>query len=105
MTRERFADQYPTEPHGRILSFKSLEEEAAFWDRHDFTDYLDESEPVTVTVGQELSDRLTLRLERSDREAVARRAAELGIGPSTPIRMWIKERLQHDRDASGAAER
>lgn len=30
---------YPTEAHGRIPSFADIEEEAAFWDTHDFTDF------------------------------------------------------------------
>jgi hypothetical protein len=34
----------------RIPEFKSREEEAAFWDTHDFTDYLDEMKPVKVNV-------------------------------------------------------
>ncbi len=29
---------YPTEPHGRVPSFNNIEEEAEFWDTHDFTD-------------------------------------------------------------------
>jgi hypothetical protein len=41
---------YPTEAHGRIPSFASVEEEAAFWDTHDFTDFADESSPVQITV-------------------------------------------------------
>jgi len=39
---------YPTEAHGRIPAFHSIEEEAAFWDTHDFTDFLEESWPVEV---------------------------------------------------------
>ncbi len=30
---------YPTEPHGRIPAFASIEEEAAFWDAHDLADF------------------------------------------------------------------
>lgn len=54
----------------RIPEFGSREEEAAFWDTHDVTDYL--------------------------RGAVGRIAAERGIGPSTLVRMWIKERLREE---------
>jgi hypothetical protein len=58
---------YPTEAHGRIPAFASVEEEAAFWDTHDFTDFAAESSPVQITVGQELAERLTLRLDQADR--------------------------------------
>lgn len=44
---------YPTDPHGRIPAFNSIEEEAEFWDTHDFTDFRDLTEPVELTVGPE----------------------------------------------------
>ena len=87
---------YPTEAHGRIPAFQSLEEEAVFWDTHDITDFLDESSPVHVTVSQELAERLTLRLDRADRERLAAFAREKGIGPSTLARIWLKERLSRE---------
>ncbi len=68
---------YPPGAHGRIPSFntiETIEEESAFWDTHDVTDYLDESRPAELTVGPELAGKLTLRLERSDREALWQRA-------------------------------
>ena len=58
---------YPTEAHGRIPAFTNVEEEAAFWDTHDFTDFAEESTPVQLTVGQELAERLTLRLDQMER--------------------------------------
>ena len=87
---------HPTEAHGRIPAFNSIEEEAAFWDTHDFTE---ESTPVQVTIGQELAQRLTLRLDQEDRQALAKRARAKGIGPSTLARMWLKERLRQEADA------
>src|ERR671918_3055290 len=78
----------------RIPDFRSREEEAAFWDTHDFTEFLDETRPVKLRVGKNLSEGLTVRLDRQDREELERRAGELGIGPSTLVRMWIKERLR-----------
>lgn len=84
---------YPTEAHGRIPVFTSIEEESAFWDTHDFTDYLEESRPVEVTIGAELAERLTLRLDKADRKLLAKQARAKGVGPSTLARMWLKERL------------
>lgn len=34
----------------KLPRFKTLDEAAKFWDTHDFEDYLDETEPVTVKV-------------------------------------------------------
>lgn len=94
---------YPTEARGRIPSFASIEEEAAFWDSHDFTDFMDESSPVQITVGQELAERLTLRLDQADRQALVRRAEAKGIGPSTLARIWLKERLRQEAEAEMGA--
>lgn len=78
---------YPTEAHGRIPAFNSIEEEASFWDTHDFTDFTEESTPVQITVGEELAERLTLRLDHVDRRELAKRAKAKGVGPSTLARM------------------
>jgi hypothetical protein len=85
---------YPTPARGRIPSFSSVEEEAAFWDTHDITDFLEESAPVEITVGPELASRLTVRFDRADWQQLTEHARELGIGPSTLVRIWIKERLR-----------
>lgn len=91
---------YPTEAHGRIPAFQSIEEEAAFWDTHDVTEFIgQEMTPVDVTVGAELADRLTVRLDRADRHELAKRARAKGIGPSTLARMWLRERLRHEIEA------
>jgi uncharacterized DUF497 family protein len=90
---------YPTPVHGRIPSFANIEEEAEFWDTHDVTDYLDESEPAELTVGSDLAEKLTLRLDQRDRDALRRRARAMGIGPSTLARIWLKERLRQEEEA------
>ena len=85
---------YPTEPHGRIPSFANRDEEAAFWDTHDLTEFEGvELQPVEVMLGGELAKRLTVRLDQDDRNELQRRAKALGVGPSTLVRMWVKERL------------
>jgi hypothetical protein len=92
---------YPTESHGRIPAFQNIEEEAAFWDTHEVTQFVGaELRPVEVAVGSELAERLTLRLDKSDREQLAKQAKRLGVGPSTLARMWLKERLRQEADAS-----
>jgi hypothetical protein len=80
----------------RIPEFRSREEEAAFWDTHDVTDYLDELRPVRVRAAPHLSAGMTVRLDPADREILGRIASERGVGPSTLVRMWIKERLRDE---------
>ncbi|MDQ3225723.1 MAG: BrnA antitoxin family protein [Chloroflexota bacterium] len=77
-----------------IPAFHNREEEAEFWDTHDVTDYLDELRPVQVRFAPNLSTGMTVRLDPDDRDALGRIAAERGVGPSTLVRMWIKERLR-----------
>jgi hypothetical protein len=90
---------YPTEAHGRIPAFQNIEEEAAFWDTHDVTQFVGaELQPVEVTVGPELAERLTLRLDKADRIQLAKLAKDKGVGPSTLARMWLKERLRQESD-------
>ena len=83
-------------PPRRIPDFATREEEAAWWDTHSITDYLDELEPVRARFAKNLSNPLAVRLDPRDRIELTRRAKELGIGPSTLIRMWVRERLRHE---------
>jgi hypothetical protein len=92
---------YPTEASGRIPSFANREEEVAFWDTHDITEFVgQELQPVEVTLGGELAERLTLRLDKADRAELARQARIKGVGPSTLARIWLKERLRQEAKAA-----
>ncbi len=103
MTKPTVDLGYPTEARGKIPPFKSIEEEAAFWDTHDFSDFMEESDLVTITVGGELAARMTIRLDQADRVALNRHAREKGVGPSTLARIWIKERLSEEKKARKAS--
>jgi len=58
-----------------------------------------ELHPVEVTIGGELAERLTLRLDAEDRAELVRRARAKGVGPSTLARIWLKERLDQEAAA------
>ncbi len=80
-----------------IPDFASREEEAAFWDTHDITDYVDEFEVVDrrdVTVEENLSTGITVRLAPAMLRQLRRTAKQRGVGPSTLARMWIVEHLR-----------
>ena len=95
---------YPTPAHGRIPAFQNVEEEAAFWDSHDATEFEgQELQPVEVTLGGELAERLTVRLDQADRQELAKRARAKGVGPSTLARIWLKERLSREAEAEAEA--
>lgn len=95
-------DQRPPRP-SRIPDFASREEEAEFWDTHDFTEFLDETTPVTLKVSPNLRSVFSIRIDREDQEELTRQAKEIGVGPSTLARMWIKERLKQGRQQPAEA--
>jgi predicted DNA binding CopG/RHH family protein len=85
---------YPTEAHGRIPAFQSIEEEAEFWDTHSVLDFPEEFEYVGFVEPKEKKDAsITIRLDYADRARLKAEARKMGIGPSTLARIWIKERL------------
>ncbi len=59
---------YPTPAHGRIPSFTSIEEEAAFWDTHSVTDFPDDIRLVGVSGAVEFTGDETADEEGSRRE-------------------------------------
>jgi hypothetical protein len=91
---------YPTEAYGRIPAFNSIEEEAEFWDTHDVTEFVGvELHPVEVEIGPDLIERMTVSLDRRDREELIKQARAKGVGPATLARMWLEERLRKEADA------
>jgi hypothetical protein len=91
---------YPTLAHGKIPAFNSIEDEADFWDTHSFVDYLDEFERVDVHWVKRSSQPLSVRLDSTDRAELSMLAKQQGVGSSTLVRTWIKERLERERQAS-----
>jgi hypothetical protein len=88
---------HPKKPQpttSRIPQFATREEEAAWWDTHDITDYLDELKPVRARFAKNLSEGLTVRLDPETMHELREQAKRQGIGPTTLIRMWVMERLR-----------
>ena len=79
-----------------VPNFKSIEEEANFWDTHDTEDYQWESAPE-VKFSKNLKSIyqkvVPIRLDESTKKAIEKVAKEKGIGISTTARMLIRERL------------
>ena len=83
----------------RIPTFKTIEEEAAFWDTHSSEEFADELTPVENVkfVKADSKKALTVRFDEETFEELAREAREKGIGPSTLARMVILEHLRTRR--------
>ncbi|MCA9373455.1 hypothetical protein KC921_05190 [Candidatus Woesebacteria bacterium] len=78
----------------KIPEFKSIAEEAAFWDTHSFTDFLDEMEPVKVNFAKKLSSGITVRFDDKTLNSIREEAHSKGMGATTLIRMWVLEKLK-----------
>lgn len=77
----------------KIPRFKSYEEEADFWDTHSPLDYGTWKE-VKLEVARPLEHILGVRLDAKTIDQLTKLGSEMGIGPSTLVRMWIMEKLK-----------
>ena len=67
---------------------------AAFWDTHDFTDYWDQMQPVSVTFGDDLGCPIVIDLDAATRHLVSKAARDIGTEPDALVRGWIMAGLQ-----------
>jgi hypothetical protein len=81
----------------RIPRFKSIEEEANFWDTHDTTEFEDEFVEVKLQVARPLGHILAVRMDAETIDRLAAVGRKKGIGPSTLARMWLLERLEQEK--------
>lgn len=77
----------------KIPEFKNREEEAKFFETHSISNYLDELKPVKAHFAKNLSEGLHIRLDPDTLVKLRYEAQEKGIGPTTLVRMWIREQL------------
>ncbi len=79
-----------------IPPFKTLEEEAEFWDTHD-TSLLFKKPNISLNklplLEKEKEEALTVRLQKSVKQKLEKIARQKGIGPTTLARMWLIEKL------------
>jgi len=83
-----------------IPPFKTLEEEANFWDTHDLS--LIFKNPKTSLsklplLEKEKTDTLVVRLQKKLKDRLERVARSKGLNISTLARMWLVEKLQSTR--------
>lgn len=76
-----------------IKPFKSLQEEAEFWDTHSIVDQINDGTLVGFHKANKTSI-ITIRFQPKYLQELRIKAFEKGIGPTTLARMWIMEKLQ-----------
>ena len=77
-----------------IPQFATREEEAEFWDTHDFTDYWDELEPANLKAGPNVASSILVSLDGDSLSQIYQHADAKGVNAENLVRTWILERLQ-----------
>jgi hypothetical protein len=95
--RDRASGTASTPPPSRIPEFRSIDDEAEFWDTHSFTEFGDELEDVTGQVtfivrGEK--DRIVIPLDPETFAALEKRAQVENVDPTALVRRWVQERLR-----------
>ena len=88
----------------KIPRFKSYEEEANWWDTHDTTEFEDEFKPVKLEFEKPLEHILGVRLDSKTLTQLTKLGSDIGIGPSTLVRMWVLEKLKASLKKSGRSK-
>ena len=83
----------PKEP---IPEFKTIQEEAEFWDTHDVGEYLNDFERIDVELQLEKpkEENIVVRVQKPIKDRLERIARRKGLNISSLTRMWIMEKLQ-----------
>ena len=76
-----------------IPPFKTLDEEAEFWDTHDVSDLGKVPLMDLPLLETEKEEMLTIRIQKSIKKRLASVARAKGINLGTLTRMWLIEKL------------
>lgn len=82
-----------------IKPFKTLEEEANFWDTHPVVDEITRETLVGFHQANK-TDTITIRFDPKYLQLLRQRAFKLGVGPTTLARIWLMEKLRESRNSS-----
>lgn len=77
----------------KIPKFKSTDEARVFWERHDFTDFAEDTEEAKVKFIRPQKTQVTFRLDPEDVKKLKKIADHKGLSYTSLVRMWIKEKL------------
>ena len=76
-----------------LQPFRTIEEEAEYWDTHSVLDEVNEGRVVGFRQANK-TDALTIRFSHEDLQKLRHEAFQQGVGPSTLARMLVKKGLQ-----------
>lgn len=80
----------------KIPKFKTIAEEARFWDTHDVSDYLAEMKEVQVSFDPlaPKEETLTIRIQSALKKRLEKIAKSYGINLSTLLRIWFIDKAK-----------
>lgn len=80
----------------RIPKFKTIVEEARFWDTHNITDYLSEMKEVKITYNPSVpkEETLTIRVQAVLKRRLEKIAKSYGVNLSTLLRIWFINKVK-----------
>jgi hypothetical protein len=86
-----------------LPKFETLDELVAFWDTHDFTNYLDEMEEMDLETGLpgHTPESLRIRLDKVLMQQLREIAAERGLSSSGLVWLRLEERLLQETGRKG----
>ena len=89
----------------RIPEFRSIEEEAEFWETHDLTEFEDEWEEVTDVefARAYVPNSIVVQFDAPTVVALRELALARQIGISTLVRQWVADRLRAEETAPTVA--
>jgi predicted HicB family RNase H-like nuclease len=82
----------------KIPLFKTMQEEADFWDTHSINDYLPELKETRIEYLPKVKkeSNIVLRMEPELKKRLAALSRKKGITLSTLVRIWLIEKLQDE---------
>lgn len=80
----------------KIPKFKSISQEARFWDSHNVNDYLSEIKEVKAFFNplDPKKETLTLRIQSELKERLEKIAKSYGINLSNLLRIWFIDKIK-----------
>jgi hypothetical protein len=81
-----------------IPNFASSAEERAFWDTHDFTDYVGEWERVHSPPATSVAHIVSFELDIDTLSSLIELGKQRGVEPLTLAAQWLAERVAAERE-------
>ena len=79
-----------------ISKASSYEEIGEFWDTHDFTDYLDDSQIVDFNTSDIQSSKIYFHVETDMAKKIRAIAKRKGISGTDLLNSWVREKLHEE---------